>query len=144
MGEPPVSPDDVRAAIERVSGRVEDTWYLHDKLNRISKLVGIPELLSAASVHRDPVDRAALLFQLGVHDTSVDPPYRPPGWFSDAVRVACDHGLLTVGPDGAVTPCRGIEGGVENPWSLRDRTQPHRQAAAYWEWRAVVRTCQFA
>jgi tetratricopeptide (TPR) repeat protein len=111
-------------------------------------------LLIGASVFREPVDRNALLFQVGRHDWAAAwtpgrpgpvPPYQAPPGLAALIADCAAKGLLTVsGTDanpGPVFVERPVAAGLARILRAANRTPDlaaaHRRAAEYWRWRAV-------
>jgi tetratricopeptide (TPR) repeat protein len=112
-------------------------------------------LLIGASVYREPVDRNALLFQVGRHDWAAAwtpgrqgpvPPYQAPPDLAALVAECAADGLLILGgpatepatvfadPPVASELRRLLEAANRAP----DLAAAHRRAAGYWRWRAVA------
>jgi tetratricopeptide (TPR) repeat protein len=115
-------------------------------------------LLIGASVYREPADRNALLFQVGLHDWAAErapdtrgptPPYEPPADLS-RLTAACVHAdLLSVTVTGpaaeqatTVFVDRWIAGELHKFLGATNRraelADAHRRAAEYWQWRAAA------
>jgi tetratricopeptide (TPR) repeat protein len=117
-------------------------------------------LLIGASVYREPVDRHALLFQVGVRDWAAArapdregpaPPYQAPADLPAMVALCAATGLLAVaaGSAGDATGSRQtvfVEGWTAS--ELRrlliaagrdsELALAHRRAAEYWQWRSAA------
>ncbi len=127
---------------------------------------GAERLLIGASVYREPVDRNALLFQVGQHDWAAVwpgdrqgpvPPYRAPDDLDDMIAACEAAGLMTVGrvPSQAgarharaaparltflVDPpaARDLHRALDAAGRRHELAAAHRSAAAYWRWRAAA------
>jgi tetratricopeptide (TPR) repeat protein len=110
-------------------------------------------LLIGASVYREPVDRNALLFQVGRHDWAAAwtpdrqcpvPPYQAPPDLAALIAGCAANGLLTLGGAGTEPgsvfverPVAGeLHGLLETAHRAPDLAAAHRRAAGYWRWRA--------
>jgi hypothetical protein len=112
-------------------------------------------LLIGASAYREPVDRNALLFQVGRNDWAAAwtpdrqgpvPPYEAPPDLAALVAECAANGLLTLGGAGTEPASVFVERPVAS--ELRrlleaadrapDLAAAHRRAAGYWRWRAAA------
>jgi tetratricopeptide (TPR) repeat protein len=118
-------------------------------------------LLIGASVYREPAERNALLFQVGLHDGTASgapglqggPPYQEPADLDDMIAACEAAGLLTVSyvaPEGRSGPGRSdlpsvfvdrwtaseLHRALEAAGRGRDLADAHLRAAGYWQWRS--------
>jgi tetratricopeptide (TPR) repeat protein len=118
-------------------------------------------LLIGASVYREPAERNALLFQVGLHDWTASgapglqggPPYQEPADLDDMIAACEAAGLLTVryvAPEGRSGPGRSdlptvfvdrwtaseLHRALEAAGRGRDLADAHLRAAGYWQWRS--------
>ncbi|HEU5417648.1 MAG TPA: tetratricopeptide repeat protein, partial [Streptosporangiaceae bacterium] len=109
------------------------------------------------SVFREPADRNALLFQIGVHDYTAAraldllgpaPPFRPPADMTDLTVACLRAGLLLRRRTGrrgdvpAVIMDERVRGQLREILVAAGRqhelSDAHRRAADYWQWRAAA------
>jgi tetratricopeptide (TPR) repeat protein len=122
---------------------------------------GAEQLLIGVSVYREPADRNAVLFQVGVRDWTAArapdrqgpaPPYQPPADFAEMLAVCEASGMFIAagGSAGASAADDGRSVFVE-AWLASElhRTlaaegrgaelkRAHRRAAEYWQWRSAA------
>jgi hypothetical protein len=116
-------------------------------------------LLIGISVYREPADRNAVLFQVGLPDRSAArasdplgpaPPYRPPGDLAQLIAACVQGGLVSRGEirydaaagGGALFVDQGVAAELRRLLATAGRhpevAVAHRRAAQYWQWRAAA------
>jgi Tetratricopeptide repeat len=118
---------------------------------------GAENLLIGISVYREPADRNAILFQLGVHDWSAArepgqcgpvPPYQQPPDLPELITACVAADLVTAVPTTGPVPAycwlvdtvtaARFHQELSDAGRGAELVAAHRRAAGYWQWRAAA------
>jgi hypothetical protein len=129
-------------------------------LDRLSAAIGTEAgtLLTGVSVYREPADRNAVLFQVGLHDWTAartpgthgpTAPYQAPASLTGLITACEQGGLLSLSQPGDVAadaPALFMDRLLAAEWQAllaaagrrAELAVAHRRAAEYWQWRAAA------
>jgi hypothetical protein len=147
-GQPPADPGPAEAGPR------------HGLLDRLSAAIGTEAgaLLTGVSVYREPADRNAVLFQVGLHDWTAartpgthgpTAPYQAPASLAGLISDCEQGGLLSLCQPGDVpadSPALFMDRLLAAEWQTllsaagrrAELAAAHRRAAEYWQWRAAA------